>query len=441
MLSVQEIKKAKATRSPYRLYDGQRSGLFCQVYPSGTKTWFVSYQAGDRTRFLNLGRCDPEGKAGLSLKEARDEANRVHKAYIDKGLDPQEEIAREKAELDRRRLAAERAAEREARLGSIDQLFKSYIARLSAEGKASATETKRIYEKDIEPVLTAGRKAKDVDPADIASLLRKIVERGALRYTDQVRGVLHAAFQFGLHQDYDPTNVAATLYDLKYNPVASVPRVQKKRIVGERHLSAVEVRTFWRMVTGSGMHMRTAAILKIVLATGQRLQEVVGMRWSEIDLELGIWELPPERTKNGRAHVVPLPGITISLLKRLERFRTSGTFVFPGRDESDVPVRWQSVSRALRRVVLEKEIEDFTPRDLRRTWKTLAGHAGISKDIRDRIQNHALHDVASKHYDRFDYLPQKTKAMSVWDVYLWSILRTKDPASTNVIQLRSIDAG
>jgi integrase len=37
-----------------------------------------------------------------------------------------------------------------------------------------------------------------------------------------------------------------------------------------------------------------------------------------------------------------------------------------------------------------------TNRDLRRTWKTLAGQAGISKEIRDRIQNHALHDVSSK---------------------------------------------
>jgi hypothetical protein len=48
-----------------------------------------------------------------------------------------------------------------------------------------------------------------------------------------------------------------------------------------------------------------------------------------------------------------------------------------------------------------------TNRALRRTWKTLAGKAGIPKEIRDRIQNHALHDVSSRSYDRWHYLPEK----------------------------------
>lgn len=51
----------------------------------------------------------------------------------------------------------------------------------------------------------------------------------------------------------------------------------------------------------------------------------------------------------------------------------------------------------------------FTARDLRRTCKTLMGEAGISKEIRDRIQNHALNDVSSKHYDRYDYLPENAE--------------------------------
>ena len=52
-----------------------------------------------------------------------------------------------------------------------------------------------------------------------------------------------------------------------------------------------------------------------------------------------------------------------------------------------------------------------TNRDLRRTWKTLAGKAGISKEICDRIQNHALHDVSSKSYDRWNYMPEKREGM------------------------------
>jgi hypothetical protein len=58
-----------------------------------------------------------------------------------------------------------------------------------------------------------------------------------------------------------------------------------------------------------------------------------------------------------------------------------------------------------------------TNRDLRRTWKTLAGTTGAPKEIRDRLQNHALHDVSSKSYDRWDYMQEKRAKGSFLDAY------------------------
>jgi hypothetical protein len=49
------------------------------------------------------------------------------------------------------------------------------------------------------------------------------------------------------------------------------------------------------------------------------------------------------------------------------------------------------------------------------------GEAGISKEIRDRIQNHALNDVSSKHYDRYDYLTEKRRALEIWEDRLITI--------------------
>ena len=66
-----------------------------------------------------------------------------------------------------------------------------------------------------------------------------------------------------------------------------------------------------------------------------------------------------------------------------------------------------------------------TNRDLRRTWKTLAGKAGVPKEIRDRIQNHALQDVSSKSYDRWTYLPEKRAGMERWNRFVVGILRKK----------------
>lgn len=66
-----------------------------------------------------------------------------------------------------------------------------------------------------------------------------------------------------------------------------------------------------------------------------------------------------------------------------------------------------------------------TNRDLRPTWKTLAGKAGLSKEIRDRLQNHTLQDVSSKSYDRWNYMPEKGAAMARWDKFVCDLLAKK----------------
>jgi integrase len=79
-------------------------------------------------------------------------------------------------------------------------------------------------------------------------------------------------------------------------------------------------------------------------------------------------------------------------------------------------VRTDSLARSIMYFrAFNPEFKVFTARDLRRTCKTLMGEAGISKEIRDRIQNHALNDVSSKHYDRYDYLTEKRRALEIWE--------------------------
>jgi hypothetical protein len=68
-----------------------------------------------------------------------------------------------------------------------------------------------------------------------------------------------------------------------------------------------------------------------------------------------------------------------------------------------------------------------TNRDLRRTWKTLAGQAGLSKEIRDRLQNHTLQDISSKSYDRWNYMPEKRAAMKKWNSFVQAMLNKKSP--------------
>ncbi|MEK9606135.1 MAG: integrase, partial [Gammaproteobacteria bacterium] len=70
-------------------------------------------------------------------------------------------------------------------------------------------------------------------------------------------------------------------------------------------------------------------------------------------------------------------------------------------------------------------IESFSARDLRRTFKTLAGSMGISLEMRNRLQGHALVDVGSIYYDRYDYLDQKREAMEKWTEGLTTVISSQ----------------
>ena len=84
---------------------------------------------------------------------------------------------------------------------------------------------------------------------------------------------------------------------------------------------------------------------------------------------------------------------------------------------------WRSLNQMLRRLSDNHGWEPITARDLRRTVKSRMGEAGISKEMRDRLQGHAMQDVSSKHYDRYDYLPEKRAAADQWGSALMKMLR------------------
>jgi integrase len=86
------------------------------------------------------------------------------------------------------------------------------------------------------------------------------------------------------------------------------------------------------------------------------------------------------------------------------------------------PLRYDSLNHAVRRFVATSGMVSFSPRDLRRTFKTLGGSFGISLEMRNRLQGHALTDVGSVHYDRYDYLSQKREAMTELTARLEGVL-------------------
>jgi integrase len=146
------------------------------------------------------------------------------------------------------------------------------------------------------------------------------------------------------------------------------------------------------------------------------------LQWHEIDWEERHITIPPVRSKNGVFWVIPLGDIAYDILSNNPK--TNNTFLFPANNGEE-PFHEGTINKAVSRICEASSIEHFTPRDLRRTWKTISGMAGLDKSIRDKIQNHSLADISSKHYDRYDYLIEKRAAIKTWNDYLVQIIDGK----------------
>jgi len=188
--------------------------------------------------------------------------------------------------------------------------------------------------------------------------------------------------------------------------------------IGKRALSADEVAQVWH---GSGISLPSHLALKFLIATGQRVEEVLQASWSEFDLREGLWSIPAERRKSRHEatepHIVPLTEFHMLLLQQVKATTDHPEWLFPHEDRQQAR-KADALYQATHRFCKASGIEPFAPRDCRRTFKTLAGSIGIELELRNRLQGHAMPDVGSVHYDRWNYLPEKREAMQTWVAWL-----------------------
>ncbi len=150
--------------------------------------------------------------------------------------------------------------------------------------------------------------------------------------------------------------------------------------------------------------------------------EIIGLHDRELNLKARTWLLPGSRAKNGLDHMIPLTDTAITIIKQAKRFRGKSKYIFPKRDQPKESAREDSLYTAVRRYCQNTGLPAWTPKDLRTSFKTRGGEIGLSKEIRDRLQNHAFSDVSSKHYDMWSYLPEKRAAIEKWERELWERL-------------------
>lgn len=430
MLTDTLLKKLKGRKYPYRVYDKTVGdpGFGVQVTPSGYINFFLAYQVDGKERFMNLG-----SYSDWTLADAR-KRSRDERKLLDMNEDPQEVRKAEKL------AKAEKKLIKKSR-GTVDVLFDCYSDWLEDQGKRSASQVKRFKKAYISPVIGSLYVA-DLKPDDVRAVLRPIIQRKKMVLANRVRAYLVASLNFAISWKDKPNYTPKIRFDITMNPAQVVEKPLKSEAPGDRVLTEKEIKTLWKKWEGEF----PGEVLRLILASGgQRVEEVLHAKWGEFDFKKKLWSIPAGRTKSGRWHVVPMSSLMVDELNALKAKREReaedaevgagiSAFLFPGKGDTG-PIRTDSLGQAIRRFCDDKEYkgEAYTARDLRRTVKTHMGWLRVPKEDRDRLQGHAMLDVSSKHYDRYDYLAEKLEAINKWTKYLKQVVAGKK--KVNVVHL------
>lgn len=443
-LTNNTVKNLKPTGKDYRVRDkaGKDSGYHgfgIKVTRAGAKSFFLEYTMNGRRRFIHLGHYP-----AISLSDARKDAKNA-RSLVDKGIDPQ---------LERKRTEEAEAKEEQQRIAelnatTLNQLLDYYIGVQSNQGTVENIKTLLGRDAgDIKRSKSPGSqirkrfgtlKLKDIDSKTIKRILKVYHDRGSAISERQTHTYLTAAFNRLLKDDGCPGHD-----EIDTNPLLRITKPEKGS-PDRTALTTDGILDFWTTLdTYTRLTEPLKDALRLLLLTGQRVQEVLGMRWSELSLEEKLWTIPPARLKTGKKrpdpHMVPLPDLAIEIIKRQTRLvddsGKESDCIFPGRDNVHEPYKWRSLGQGVARMISAEDLPYFTPRTLRGTVKTHMARIKIMKEVRDRIQNHALHDVADVHYDAYDYLDEKRQGLRRWEKELRRIVDNSEDHS-NVVELRS----
>ncbi|WP_441253497.1 tyrosine-type recombinase/integrase [Bradyrhizobium sp. 613_E4_N2_2] len=352
-------------------WDGEISGLGLRVYPSGRKTWVLQYRdAGGRTRRHPIGQASAIDPAA-ARKLASDLVRRVAG-----GANP----------------SVERRQAREA--ATVGDIFEAYLVHAEKEQRASSFDQTRRNLRKYAARLHREAVA-EIDRAAVSRLHQVLGTDVGRVQANRVLASLSAAWVWALRTGLVGGD----------NPAAYVPKFSEKP--RERVLAPDELRLIWRCTDRGGYYDR---IVRTLLLTACRRQEIGAMRWSEI--EGAVLVVPAARMKRGRPHEVPLAPLALAQLP--ERFGDSCVF----STSDDGFEGWSGAKKALDRRIadLEAALPSWGLHDLRRTFSTMAHERALADPhIIEAILAHegAQSGVAGV-YNRAAYREQKRAALNAW---------------------------
>jgi integrase len=207
---------------------------------------------------------------------------------------------------------------------------------------------------------------------------------------------------------------------VEQNPTINAfkPEALKSR---DRVLSSDELIAIWRNLEDNDY----GKVIRLLILTGSRRSEIGGMRWSEIDLDKGVWTLPKERSKNKLAHVLPITPMMRSILESIpQRDGVRGGDVLFGFTGSGF-TNWK-YKQALD---AKLDLPPWLHHDIRRGVASSLGDIGVQPHVIEEILNHRSghrRGVAGI-YNKSSYANEVRAALLMWQDHIKALLEGRAP--------------
>lgn len=383
------VRKAAPRAKPYKLADG--GGMYLEVMPTGAKYWRMKYRHAGREKRLALGVYDR-----VTLAAARNRREDARRLLAD-GVDPG--AARKQA----KQVAAEAVA---VAADTFEAVAREWMGRQEV-AEVTANKSRWILETFLFPEI-GSRPIAEITARELLDALRKIEETGKLETAKRAKIKAGQVFRYAVLEGKAASDPTGTL------------RKALKAPKGKHHAAITEpakMGELLRAIDGFTGQYVTLAALKLAPLVFVRPGELRQAEWTEFDLDGAIWRIPGERMKMKAAHLVPLSGQAVAILRELYPLTGVARFVFPGLRTATRPMSENTINAALRR--LGYTGDEMTGHGFRSMAATRLNEMGWNADAIERQLAHAENNKVRDAYTHAaQYLDERTRMMQAWADYL-----------------------
>jgi integrase len=390
-------------------------GLQARKQATGAVSFYWRYSIGTKSERVAIGLYDASAppKSLTATTKGFSVAAAMHAAEV-LALEHHEHRADggRPALLKAKQEAKKAAAAAAARVGNhtLANLLDHYADHLQKLDRRSHSDVRSIAQLHIKAPwpAVAACPAKDVTGEQIGDMMRRVAEAGKGRTANKLRSYVRAAYQTArAARSKASIPVHFKDYQITHNPAVDTEPDESQNRAKKQPLTEHDMRRYWRQIE-TMLNFKGAVLRLHMLTGGQRIEQLVRLRTKHIGAaEILLFDGKGRPGKGVRENPIPLLPAAAAALTDCE---PTGEFAL-STDGGDTHLAATTLSHWAKDAATEAGIERFQAKRIRSGVETLLAKAGVSQEIRGRLQSHGISGVQARHYDGHDYIDEKRAAL------------------------------